>query len=480
MKLIKKYNNMPIEAKAALWFLFCSVLQRGLSVITTPIFTRLFTVEEYGRYNVFNSWYGIITVIITLKLYSGVYMQGLVKFDREKEEFSATLQSLMTCMVLVWSLIYLLFQEFWNSVFSLTTTEMVLMLIMVWTTGIFDFWSVEQRVELKYLNLVYVTVGYSVLRPILGVIAVYHADNKVVARIFTLALINIMFFTWMYLKKLIQVKKVFSKRFWKYGFMFNLPLVPHFLSMTLLNNSDRIIIGKIVGEEASGIYGLAYSIAMLMTFFSEALIASIEPYFYKNIKENKFKEIEKISYPLFILMGALNILLIIFVPEIIAVFAPASYRGAIWLMPPIAMSVYFIFMYSFFACFLFYYEKRVYIMCTTSTLAFLNILLNIIFIERFGYIAAAYTTLLCYVLFVVCNYVSMSVVMKKQSGQNDVYDLKIILGITMVYMAICFAFMYTYSNIRLRVLGVIILIISTMLCRKKIEQYITDMKVIRR
>ena len=80
-KLRKKYRSMPVQVKASLWFLICSFLQKGISTVSTPIFTRLLSTAEYGQYNVFNSWLGIITIFVTLNLSAGVYTQGLVKFD---------------------------------------------------------------------------------------------------------------------------------------------------------------------------------------------------------------------------------------------------------------------------------------------------------------------------------------------------------------------------------------------------------------
>ena len=40
-KFFEKYKNFPVQVRASFWFLICSFLQRGISVITTPIFTRL-------------------------------------------------------------------------------------------------------------------------------------------------------------------------------------------------------------------------------------------------------------------------------------------------------------------------------------------------------------------------------------------------------------------------------------------------------
>lgn len=82
-KVVERYREMPVQIKASFWFLLCSFLQKGISVITTPIFTRLLSTAEYGQYNVFNSWLSIATIFITLNLSYGVYTQGLIKFEDE-------------------------------------------------------------------------------------------------------------------------------------------------------------------------------------------------------------------------------------------------------------------------------------------------------------------------------------------------------------------------------------------------------------
>lgn len=49
-KLLVKYRSIPVQVKASLWFLICAFLQKGISFITTPIFTRLLSTSEYGQY----------------------------------------------------------------------------------------------------------------------------------------------------------------------------------------------------------------------------------------------------------------------------------------------------------------------------------------------------------------------------------------------------------------------------------------------
>lgn len=74
--LREKYIKMPLPAKASIWFVICSVVQKGIAFLTTPIFTRLLTTDEYGMVSIFNSWHSILTMVLTLQLSSGVFYEG--------------------------------------------------------------------------------------------------------------------------------------------------------------------------------------------------------------------------------------------------------------------------------------------------------------------------------------------------------------------------------------------------------------------
>ena len=83
-KLQTEYEALPVQARAGFWFLVCTILQRSITVITTPIFTRLLTEEEYGEYGVFISWMGILSCFVTMYLFSGIYPQAIVKYSEKK------------------------------------------------------------------------------------------------------------------------------------------------------------------------------------------------------------------------------------------------------------------------------------------------------------------------------------------------------------------------------------------------------------
>ena len=272
----------------------------------------------------------------------------------------------------------------------------------------------------------------------------------------------------MYFSQMHRGKTYFDRSFWKHALLFNLPLLPHYLSMVVLNSSDRIMINNMVGSNEAGIYSLAYSISQIMTVLNTALLQTIEPWMYKKIKAKRMEDLSGVAYPAVIGVSAVNILLIAFAPEAIALFAPPAYYDAIWVIPPVAMSVYFMFAYSFFAVFEFYYEKTKYIAIATVSGAVLNIVLNYIFIKLFGYCAAGYTTLACFIIFAVYHFHFMRKICKKEMGEVFPYSTRILLIITGIFMVLGFALLFTYYNVFVRYVFIVLLFIVVIIKRKTI------------
>ena len=93
---------MNVQARAGLWFLVCTIIQRSITIITTPIFTRLLTNNEYGEYGVFISWMGILSCFVTMYIFSGIYPQAIVKYDDKRNEYSSGMQGFTITLVIFW------------------------------------------------------------------------------------------------------------------------------------------------------------------------------------------------------------------------------------------------------------------------------------------------------------------------------------------------------------------------------------------
>ena len=380
------------------------------------------------------------------------------------------MQGLCLTLSLIWTAIYFLFSDFWNALFSLTTVQMIAMLIMVWMTSVFTFWAQEQRVNLNYKTLVFVTILVSVLKPLLGVIFVILANDKVTARILSIALVEIMCYSSLFYMQMNRGKVFYSSKYWFYALRLNIPLVPHYLSMTILDSSDRIMIKEMVGPAEAGLYSLAYSISQIMLIFNQSLLQTITPWIYKKIKTGIIDEIADVSYITLVFIAGINIILIALAPEAVAFFAPKSYYDAIWVIPPVAMSVFFVFAYNLFASFEFYYEKNKFIAIASISGAIVNLLLNYIFIPCFGAYAAGYTTLFCYLFFALGHYIFMNKTLAVYLNGRHIFDKFILIKICITFIACGFLLLLTYNSPNIRFFIVVVGIGSLFVKRKKICQ----------
>lgn len=460
-KLKKYYQNLHEPVKASLWFLICGFLQKGISMLTTPIFTRIMTDAEYGRFSVYNSWLSILQIVVSLNLAAGVYTRGLVKNEEDQDRFSSSMLGLSTTCILIWSVVYFLFRNAINQWLELNTVLMVAMLLEIWSHAAYQFWSNRERVNYKYKKLVVLTLIYVILRPLLGVLCVLQVDtqHQVEARVLTTVLVNLILFTVLYIAISKKGKQFYNKEYWLYALKFNIPLLPHYLSQMVLNQSDRLMINSICGPTETAYYSVAYTLAMVLLILNNSVSGTMNPWIYKAIKNNETHKIGKVSYGVLGLIALLNMIVVLMAPELLGILAPDSYMAAVWVVPPVTVSVYFTFLYNLFATFEYYYEKTYYVTIATVAGAVLNIVLNAVFIPKFGFVAAGYTTLVCYILYAMAHYFFMKKVTKEQMNGAVIYDARIIIGIgaALVMGAAVIMLFYTKPLIRYGLLAAVLI-----------------------
>ena len=449
-ELLQKYQNLSNPIKASIWFAICNMLQRGISLISTPIFTRLLTTDEYGVFTVYQSWYNIIAVFATLNLYCGVFNNGLMKFSANKAKFVSSMQGLSTTATVVLFLVYACNMDFWNSLFGLSSLFVMLIFVELLFVPAYQFWGVQQRYEFKYKSLVIVTLAMTIASPVIGVIAVLSTTYKAEARVLSYVLIQVFIGLVLYVYNMIRGKTFFSKEYWKFALGFNIPLIPHYLSQIILQQSDRIMINSMVGTGASAIYGVAYTIGMLMQMITNAIVSSYTPYSYQKLEAKDYYSIRKTANSLLLFVGVCCLMVVVVGPEVVALIAPSEYADAMWIIPPVSISVYFMFMYNLFSGVEFFFELTKFSMIASCSAAGVNVVLNYIFIKLYGYIAAGYTTLVCYLLYALAHGILCQWVARKKTDCKEIYDNKaiIVFSLVIIGLMIGITFLYRYTIVR--------------------------------
>ena len=465
---LKGYKNLPETVKASLWYTICNITTKGLALFSTPIFTRLLTKDQYGTFSIFYSWYNILMIFGTLNIFQNCYNKGLITYKDDRESYTSSMLGLTTVLTLIMTAIYLIGMKFWTGVFELSPLLMLTMFFFIITSSAKEFWAAKERFDYKYKKYVIITIVTIVLSIVTGIIAVLATEYKAEARILTDVCSKAIFGLAIYVILMKEGKRFVNLECWKYALVFTIPLIPHFLSTYVLNQADRLMISKMTGTADAAVYSVAYTISTMMLLVINAINNSLIPYIYKTINGNEHvKDIKKYTRPLFALIMLLCMLTMCFAPEIIYIFAGREYADAISIIPSIAASLYFIFVYYMFSTVEYYYEKTGMIALASAVSTILNLILNYIFIGLYGYKAAGYTTLACYMVLAVFHYVFYRRILKEELPDiKHLYDMKMIMGCSVFILLFMLVMLFSYNWLAVRY-GILLLLGAVVFVKRK-------------
>lgn len=187
------------------------------------------------------------------------------------------------------------------------------------------------------------------------------------------------------------------REFWTYGLRLSLPLVLHTVSLNILAQSDRVFIAKICGQADVGVYSLVYSYGVMISIITNAIAEGWLPWFHDSYFAGEFDTIRKNVKPIIVLGCYLALGCIALAPEMVLLLGGEKYRFGIKCTPPIVLGILCQYVYTHYVNIELHLKKTKFISMGTIFAAGLNIFLNLLFIPAFGFIAAAYTTLLSYI-----------------------------------------------------------------------------------
>ena len=479
-KLKDKYNSLPLPVKAAAFFVLCGVFKDAIDILVTPLFTRILTTEEYGLFNVYNSWYQIFRIVATISLWGDSFEVGLARFDDKRNQFVSSLQGLMTVLFFFWAAVYFIFRQQIEQLMGLSSILMVCLLLQIMFSVPYMFWYKKNKYEYKYKLITVFTVIYTILQPFLSLLFIklnsFGWDNGEI-RIIASVGVQIVFGFIVFIIQFIKTPVFYQKKFWKFALLTNIPLVPHFLSQILLNQSDKIMIDMFVGKTETAVYSVAHSAAFVILVVATNLNSAFIPWLYTKIKKEKFDGIKNTVNIIVLFVGVAVTMLVLVAPEAMLILGGKKYYEGIWTIPSLAFSVLLILIYTLFANIELYFSKNVFVMISSLIGAASNILLNWLLIPQFGYVAAGYTTAIGYLLMCITHYIFLRLTCKQEGlRMSDFFDIRMILLISLALAGVCTLIAFVYHLIIVRYLVFAVVAAVLIIKRKKIIGFYKSMK----
>ena len=96
MGMIWLNENINVKAaKSGFWYSFGNILLKGCLFFTLPIFTRIMNTADFGIYNTYMAYEGLLAAVLGLGFYGTIKN---AKFDF-KDDFNNYLYSILSCSI---------------------------------------------------------------------------------------------------------------------------------------------------------------------------------------------------------------------------------------------------------------------------------------------------------------------------------------------------------------------------------------------
>ncbi len=443
--------------------------------VLTPFYTWVFNKAEYGIITELYAYMVLMLIVLTYGMETAFFRFAQKSGDSRKV-FSTALISILISSV-IFLFFFNLFIDEVATVLRYEEQKLYLRLfgIILATDAITAIPFAKLRREnkalkfsiIKIINVV-ITISLVFLflavepslrengRSLLG--SLYNPDFGV-GYVFLANAIGSISMLILLLKEIVGVHLSFDRVLWNKMIKYSIPLLISGLGGSINDALDKMILRRIVDSdnplEVVGEYGASYKIAVLMALFIQMYRYAMEPYFFSKADKKEAREVYAYVMKYFVIYALILFLLInLYISGFKYIIAGSHLRGGLAIVPIVSMG------YLLFGIFvnlsIWYKVKDVtkYGAYLTIAGAVVTILINIILVPVYGYMASAWAHIACYSVMIAGSYY-----LSRKYYQIN-YPIMTIFTYIFTAVAIVIIISYIdYNNILLE-LGINTLIIS--------------------
>lgn len=364
-----------------------------VSFLLLPLYTAKLSTEEFGTYDFFVTLSVFLLPIITLLMEESMFRFLIDADDLKSKKRTITATIVYTAVGTV------IFTILAAIIMGIIHYEYVVIFIIFIISNILLGLSNALSRGMGKVNL------YSLSNFILGVITIIlnilfivtfklGVNGLLWSNIIANTATAVIMFYKLHLPQFVS-KKDFSRETLGKMIRYSAPLVPNNLSWVIISLSDRLMLTQMMGADANGIYAVANKFPNIVYtcygFFSTAWKESAA----RILKEeNKSQYYNSIYKDVKFFLKAIVLGLIAIMPLAFPLLVNKSYNDAYKYIPILIISIYYTNMSNFYGGIFTAYKNTKIMGSTTAVAAVINIVINIIFIPKFGIYAATFSTLI--------------------------------------------------------------------------------------
>ena len=422
--------------------------------VLTPFYTRIFTdTSDYGIVTELYAWMVLLLVILTYGMETG-YFRFVQNREEAEKVFSTSMISLFVSSLLFVLLVNIFISPVADLMNYSNNHDYIKMFAGIVALDAFTALPFARlRKENKPLTFsiikivnVFITLGLVIflLKIAPGIYensngwfrTVYNPEYKV-GYIFVANLISSGATLLMLLPVLFKTKFLFDSAIWKNMIGYSFPLMLAGLSGSINDAIDKILLRRMIGEEEGlavlGKYGAAYKIGVLMALFIQMFRFAAEPFFFERSKHSDARETYAFVMKYFIIIMLIVFLGINLYISGLQYIVGKNYRDAMVVVPIISMAYLLYGIYINHSIWYKLNDLTRYAVYITVIGAMITVIINLLFIPSYGYMASAWAHVFSYGVMILFSFIFAEKHYKVKYEMNRLLSYFILAVIMVVF-----------------------------------------------
>ncbi|MEM1001481.1 MAG: polysaccharide biosynthesis C-terminal domain-containing protein, partial [Bacteroidota bacterium] len=254
-----------------------------------------------------------------------------------------------------------------------------------------------------------------------------------------------------------KLKWKFDKQLWKRMMKYAYPVLIAGVAFSVNETFDRILLKGLLPNDIAdtqiGMYSACYKLALFMTLFATAFRLGVEPFFFSHANSENPQTSYARILEFFVAIGSCILLIVVVFADVLKVLIIRSeaYWEAMWIVPIILLANFFLGIYHNLSVWYKITDRTRFGAIISVVGAVVTLVINIMFIPKFGYKASAVATLTAYALMALISFAL------GRSYYPIPYNLRkigvyLVLSIVLAWIS----FYYFRSNYYFGIIGIVV------------------------
>ncbi len=206
----------------------------------------------------------------------------------------------------------------------------------------------------------------------------------------------------------VKIRPAFDRKLFRQMLAYSWPLLVGGMAGSLNEVLDKILLRRLIGGAEGlatvGLYGAGYKVGVLMSLFIQMYRFAAEPFFFEKAGSREARETYAVTMKYFVITALILFLVINLYIEALQIIIGPLFRESLVVVPIVSMGYLLLGIFINQSIWYKVDDRTIYGAWITLVGAAVTVIVNLLFVPRFGYIAAAWAHVACYLSMVAVSY----------------------------------------------------------------------------